>query len=120
MTNRRPARRLDPPPALIVEQSMKGHRYRITVEHLSTPNGEPAGTPPLVFETMNHDDLFGIVEKMKERDDIAQEEAAPLALGLKLFTEVALMHRREPLFEGVMEAVGAFIGRLKGSRREDR
>lgn len=99
---------------------MKGHRYRITVEYLATPKGEPVSQPPLVFETTNHDDLFGIVERMKTRSDIAQEEAAPLAIGLKLFTEVALMHRREPLFEGVMEAVGAFIGRLKGDRREDR
>ena len=99
---------------------MKGHRYRITVEHIATPSGEPASAQPLVFETMNQDELFAAVEKMKTRDDIAPEEAAPLALGLKLFTEVALMHRREPLFEGVMEAVGMFIGRLKGDRREDR
>lgn len=99
---------------------MKGHRYRITVEYLSTPEGEPVVAPPLIFETTNQDELFEMVERMKTRNDIAQEEAAPLTLGLKLFTEVALMHRREPLFEGVMEAVGTFIGRLKGDRREDR
>lgn len=99
---------------------MKAHRYRITVEHLATPGGEPPGAEPLVFETTHQDDLFAMAEKMRARDDIAPEEAAPLAVGLKLFTEVALMHRREPLFEGVMETVGTFIGRLKGDRREDR
>lgn len=99
---------------------MKTHRYRITVEHVAAPDGQPVDTRPLVFETGHQDDLFGMVDRMRSRGDIAPEEAAPLALGLKLFTEVALMHRREPLFEGVMEAVGAFIGRLKGDRREDR
>jgi hypothetical protein len=99
---------------------MKGHRYRISVEHLSTPQGEPVSAQPLIFEITSQDELFNTVEKMKARNDIAQEEAAPLALGLRLFTDVALMHRREPLFEGVMEVVGAFIGRLKGDRREDR
>jgi hypothetical protein len=99
---------------------MKGHQYRITVEYVATPSGEPVSAPPLVFETTSQDDLFQNVERMKSRDDIFPEEAAPLAIGLKLFTQVALMHRREPLFEGVMETVGAFIGRLKGDRREDR
>lgn len=98
---------------------MKGHRYRITVEHLATNKGVAVDKPPLVFETTNHDDLFAIVERIRTRNDIAPEEAAPLAIGLKLFSEVALMHRREPLFLGVMDAVGTFIGRLKGSRRED-
>lgn len=97
---------------------MKGHRYRITVEHLDTPAGEPVSVSPLIFETTTQEELLGSVEKMKTRNDIAPEEAAPLALGLRLFTDVALMHRREPLFEGVMEVVGAFIGRLKGDRRQ--
>jgi hypothetical protein len=95
---------------------MKGHRYRVTVEHLATPQGEAVNAPPLVFETTNHDDLFQIVGKMKSRSDLPADQAVPLAIGLKMFAEIALMHRREPLFEGVMEAIGAFIGRLKGKQ----
>jgi hypothetical protein len=93
---------------------MKGHRYRITVEHLATNKGEPVDKPPLVFETTNHDDLLAIVERMRTRTDMPTEDTAPLAIGLKLFSEIALKHRKNPLFADVMETLGAFIGRLKG------
>jgi Domain of Unknown Function with PDB structure (DUF3861) len=93
---------------------MKGHRYRITVEHLATPSGEPLTKPPLVFETTNHDDLFVIVERMRMRADIPAQDVEPLAIGLKLLSEVVLKHRKSPLFVTLHEALGAFIGKLKG------
>lgn len=92
---------------------MKGHRYRITVEHLATPNGALVDTPPLVFETTNHDDLFAIVEKIRARVDIRRPDVEPLAIGLKLLSEVALQHRKTPLFAQLQESLGAFIGKLK-------
>jgi hypothetical protein len=96
---------------------MKAHRYRVTVEHLATPKGERTHEAPLVFETTNHDDLFAIVAKMKTRTDIAPEDATPLAIGLKMFGEIALAHRKEPLFADITQAVGTFIERLKGSHK---
>jgi hypothetical protein len=92
---------------------MKVHRYRVTVEHIATPNEEPPQPAPLVFEVSNHDDLFGIVARMRARTDITPEETAPLAIGLKLLGEIALAHRNEALFADITKAVGAFIGRLK-------
>lgn len=94
---------------------MKGHRYRITVEHVATAKGDAVDRPPLVFEATNHDDLFAIVERMRARTDLPPEDAAPLAIGLKLFSEVALMHRGSPLFSGLRESLRAFIGRLKNT-----
>lgn len=93
---------------------MKGHRYRITVEHLATPNGASVDTPPLVFETTNHDDLFTIVERMRGRADIPEDDVESLTIGLKLLSEVALKHRKAPLFAQLQESLGAFIGKLKG------
>lgn len=98
---------------------MKGHLYRVTVEYLEDDDGAPVQAEPLVFETRNNDDIFALVERNRARTDIEPDEAAPLAVGLRLLSQVALMHRREPLFIDIMEALGAFIGRLKGARRED-
>jgi hypothetical protein len=97
--------------------SVKGHRYRITVEHLFTAKGEAVDKPPLVFEALNHDDLLAIAERVRTRPDIPPEDAAPLAIGLKLFGEVVLKHRKEPLFTDIQEALGSFIGKLKGTPR---
>lgn len=92
---------------------MKSHRYRITVEHLATPKGAPVDSQPLVFETTNHDDLFVIVERIRSRADIPADDAESLAIGLKLLSEIALKHRKAPLFASLYEALGAFIGKLK-------
>lgn len=92
---------------------MKGHRYRITLEHLATPDGAPVSRAPLVFETTNHDDLFAIVERMRARADIPADDVESVAVGLKLLSEVTLKHRKAPLFAPLKEALGAFIGQLK-------
>lgn len=93
---------------------MKAHRYRVTVEHLATPKGEPVVESPLVFETTNHDDLFAIVERMRQRTDIPGEDVESLAIGLKMLGEVVLKHRKLPMFVPLHQALGEFIVRLKG------
>jgi hypothetical protein len=85
------------------------HSYRITVEPLSTPGD------PLTFNVTNHDELLNIVARIREREIVPDAEAAEFAIGLKLFGEVLLRHRGEPLFAGLMPHFGAFMKRLKSS-----
>src|SRR5690606_16493129 len=70
---------------------MRQHRYRITLEHLATAKGEPGTHEPLVFEARNHDDLFEIIARIRSKGLLAEpDQAASLALGLKLLAEVTL------------------------------
>lgn len=93
---------------------MKQHRYRITVDYLADKDGTPPATPTsLQFETGNHDELLGIVERIRQRGDFDADTAASFALGLKLFGEVMLTHRDHPLFEEMGPQFGAFIKKLK-------
>lgn len=94
---------------------MKSHRYRVTLEHLATPDSTPVCETPLVFETSNHDDLFSIVERVRARADIPADDVESLAVGLKLLSEVTLKNRKAPLFAPLKEALGTFIGQLKNS-----
>jgi hypothetical protein len=94
---------------------VKGHRYRITLEHLSRPDGAPVAKAPLVFETTNHDDIFAILWRLRGRTDIPADDVESLAVGLKLLSEVTLKNRKAPLFAPLKEALGAFIGQLKNS-----
>ena len=95
----------------------KGHRYRITVEHLATPREDGTIRPPLSFEAVNHDDVLGIAERVTAGFRYARDESAALAVGLKLFTEVMLAHRDDPLFADLQPALRDFIGRLKERTR---
>lgn len=87
------------------------HSYRITVEPLTTP-GEP-----LVFEATNHDELFFIVDRIRAREVVPADQAAEFAIGLKLFGEVLLRHRRESPFAELMPHFREFMKNMKGAGR---
>jgi hypothetical protein len=97
---------------------MKRHRYKVTLEHLATAaDHQTLHQEPLVFEAINHDDIFTIVERVRSGTDLDAHEAASVAVGLKLLSEVALIHRREELFSDLSAALGAFIGKLKAANQ---
>lgn len=92
---------------------MKQHRYRITVEPLADAKGAPSTHQPLQFEVGNHDDIIAIVERMRGREDLPEDAATALAVGLKLFSEVMLEHREHPLFSSFREPFVQFMQTLK-------
>lgn len=89
--------------------------YKITLERAANTQGELRGEPAerLEFTAENHDDLFNIVRRQRAKGIWDEDTAAQLAVGLKLFTEVSLHHRNDPLFAPLMPAMREFIGRLK-------
>jgi hypothetical protein len=92
---------------------MNSYRYRITVEMLNGAKGEPVERRALSFEVTNHDDLLQIASRMRKGLPYAAETAASLAIGLKLFSEVTLVHREDALFARIRPAIGEFIRELK-------
>jgi Domain of Unknown Function with PDB structure (DUF3861) len=94
---------------------MKGHLYRVTVEHLEDPKGNAVVADPLSFQARNHDDLLPIVARMRARGMFEPDEAAALAIGLKLFGEVMLRNREHELFAPLQPHFAEFIKRLKKS-----
>lgn len=93
----------------------KAYQYKLTLEALKAPGGEVIERTPLVLEFRNHDDLFRILEKVKEKDLFENpSENVEFVLGLKLFSEVMLHNRNHPLFEELAPAFGQFMKRLKG------
>lgn len=67
----------------------------------------------LAFYAANHDDILEIVNRMKERLPFDAATVASLGVGLKLFSEVMLVHGDEPMFAEIRPAIGGFIKRLK-------
>jgi len=93
----------------------KAHQYKLTLEYLQNNKGDKIETSPLELVFENHDDIFAIVERLKQKnhfDDINQSQE--FAIGLKLFSEVMLKNRNHPLFEELGPAFGLFMKRLKG------
>jgi Domain of Unknown Function with PDB structure (DUF3861) len=97
---------------------MNSYRYRITVEALTGAKGEHVEGRTLTFEASNHDDILGIVERMRTRLPFDAHTTAALGVGLKVFSEVALMHRNDPLFANIRPALNEFVRELKSRTAE--
>lgn len=99
---------------------MSAHDYRVTLEYLGGKHAASDAHAPLQFEVGNHDDLFNIIEHVKASQLTDADTATALALGMKLFGEVMLKHRKDPLFVPLMptylEFIKAFKQRIKAGR----
>lgn len=96
---------------------MKQHRYRVTLEHLADAQGASSTHAPLQFEVGNHDDIFAIVERLRNRGDFSQESAAAFGLGIKLFSEVMLQDKENALFSSLRPHFAQFMKELKAGPR---
>jgi len=92
---------------------MNSYRYRVTVEKLSDARGEPVHGQSLSFYAANHDDILAIVERLQAKLPLDAGTAASLGVGLKLFSEVTLMRRNDPIFAQIRPALSEFIQQLK-------
>lgn len=87
--------------------------YQLDLKEISLKNGD-AGKQSLSLNFDNHDDLFQIFEVIQSKQIFENKETATeFALGLKLFTEVMLKNKNNPLFYELRPAILDFMKKLK-------
>ncbi|BBT67341.1 DUF3861 domain-containing protein [Aeromonas caviae] len=87
------------------------HTYRVQVQALERE------VPPLQFDCQNHDDIFAILALSKGKLPMSEQEHQAFIVGLKLFGEVMMQHRKEELFKGFLPHFKQFMGQLKRTAR---
>lgn len=94
----------------------KNNIYKIRLEEVGLKENITA-QKSVEFEFQNHDDIFNIIDRMQEINVLGdKEQAIEFAVGLKLFSEVMLNHRDNPLFEELKPAFAIFMKKLKGKK----
>ncbi|MCC9019660.1 MULTISPECIES: DUF3861 domain-containing protein [Flavobacterium] len=92
----------------------RSNKYYLTLSLKEYANGETEPAKELGIEFDNHDEIFDIIEKIKAKNLFENpHEATQFALGLKLFSEIKLKHRNNPLFEELNEVFPVFMKKLK-------
>ncbi|WP_264537333.1 DUF3861 domain-containing protein [Flavobacterium sp. N1736] len=92
----------------------RSNKYYLTLSLKQYSNGETHPAKELGIEFDNHDEIFNIIEKIKDKNIFENEsEATQFALGLKLFSEIKLKHRNNPLFEELNDVFPVFMKKLK-------
>jgi hypothetical protein len=93
---------------------MKQHRYRVTLEYLADADGNPQQDRSLVFEAGSHDEIIGIVELVRNSAVLDAQTTTALVVGQKLFGEVVLENRSNPLFAEFWPHFLDFMKKFKG------
>jgi hypothetical protein len=92
------------------------NKYRLRLEYVSAAREGTILPAPLEIGFENHDNIFDIIERLKEKDLFKEtQEATEFAIGLKLFSEVMIRNKNNPLFEEFSPAFGAFMKKLKST-----
>ena len=92
----------------------RSNKYHLTLSLKEYANGDTQAAKELGIEFDNHDEIFSIIERIKDKNIFEDSnEATQFALGLKLFSEIKLKHRKNPLFEELNEVFPVFMKKLK-------
>ncbi|MBL3658279.1 DUF3861 domain-containing protein [Fulvivirga sediminis] len=91
----------------------KNNSYRLNLEALSLKE-EGIEKPSITLEFENHDEIFTIIENLKEKNPFGgKNQAVEFAIGIKLFAEVMIRNRQHSLFEDFFVEVKTFMKKLK-------
>ncbi|KQB40001.1 MULTISPECIES: DUF3861 domain-containing protein [Flavobacterium] len=92
----------------------RSNKYYLTLSLKEYANGETEPARELGIQFDNHDEIFNIIERIKDKNIFEDpNEATQFALGLKLFSEVKLKNRNNPLFDELNEVFPVFMKKLK-------
>ena len=94
----------------------RNNKYKIQLQELELKDGTQSGKT-IEFEFENHDNILNLIEQTTNNKRFESEsENTEFILGLKLFSEVMLRNRSNPLFEEFLPAFGVFMKKLKGKQ----
>lgn len=94
----------------------KSNKYRIRLEQVSLMKEDAKLSDPIIVEFDNHDDIFKIIEIMREKNLFEEKNhSIEFAIGIKMFGEVVLKNKNNPLFEEFFPAFGDFMKKLKST-----
>ena len=92
----------------------KSNKYKLSLELIELIRPDNSEYLPIVLEFDNHDNIFKIIERMKKRNRFkTEQQSVEFAIGLKLFSEVMLKNKDNPLFEEFRPAFGALMKKIK-------
>ncbi|MGF1736598.1 DUF3861 domain-containing protein [Photobacterium satsumensis] len=88
------------------------HNYRITIERTNEGNEQA-----MQFEIQDREDMFAIVEAIKQGSGLNENNSTRLGVALRLLGPVMMQDRKHPLFVDFFPHFKTFINNLKSKLR---
>lgn len=95
----------------------RNNQYKIQIEETVLKDGSNP-SKSIEFQIQNHDNLFDLIDLVKGSELFEQKsENIEMLLGIKLFSEVMLRNRTNPLFSEFAPAFKEFMKKYKESNQ---
>ncbi|OBT30473.1 DUF3861 domain-containing protein [Vibrio splendidus] len=89
----------------------KHNNYRITIEEVNIKEDRELQT--MQFEIEDRENMFAIVEKIKQDSGLDEQSAARLGVSIRLLGPMMMQDRKPPLFVDFMPHFRSFMQNLK-------
>ncbi|MBD1577892.1 DUF3861 domain-containing protein [Vibrio sp. S11_S32] len=99
----------------MISKIRKDKQYRITIEEIGT---EQESAQTLQFEYQDREDLFMVVDKLKQGSGLEPETATKVGVALRLLGPVMMQNRKHSLFADFMPHFKNFMQNLKSTVKE--
>lgn len=93
----------------------KDKQYRVTIEEI---NADQESAQTLQFEYQDREDLFTLVDKLKQGSGLEPENVNRVAVALRLLGPVMMHNRKHALFADFMPHFKNFMQHLKSTVKE--
>ena len=91
--------------------TVKNNNYRITIEEVNIKEDRELQT--MQFEIEDRENMFAIVEKIKQDSGLDEQSAARLGVSIRLLGPMMMQDRKHPLFVDFMPHFRNFMQNLK-------
>ncbi|KXI24472.1 DUF3861 domain-containing protein [Photobacterium sanguinicancri] len=96
----------------MLSKMRKDNVYRITIEEISA---DQAAAKTLQFTYQDREDVFNVVEKLKQGSGLDENVATKVGVALRLLGPVMMQNRKHPLFSDFMPHFKQFMHHLKST-----
>ncbi|MCG3865828.1 MULTISPECIES: DUF3861 domain-containing protein [unclassified Photobacterium] len=93
----------------------KYHQYRITIEEITQDSDNPQS---LSFEYLDREDLFKLIENLKQGTDLPEETTKKIGVGIRLLGTTMMKNHKHPLFSDFMPHFKNFMINLKNTVKD--
>ncbi|KXF81597.1 DUF3861 domain-containing protein [Enterovibrio coralii] len=97
----------------MIPKIQREKQYRITIEEVGVEQGET-----LQFDYQDRENVFKIVEKLKQGSGLEADTATRVGVALRLLGPVMMHNRKHPLFSDFMPHFKSFMTNLKRKVKE--
>ncbi|MCQ1058971.1 DUF3861 domain-containing protein [Photobacterium sp. DNB23_23_1] len=93
------------------------NHYRITIERTNTENESSQQT--LQFEMQDREDMFAIVEKLKQGSGLDEQTSTRVGVALRLLGPAMMQDRKHPVFVDFFPHFKTFMQNVKSKLKNN-